>query len=628
MEPMIRPVLATILIGACLNACARSTPAELHAGANEKINVRVLYAGVLDDPRTTEFVGFLEQHFVSVGRTSYSDFTPKDADGYDVVVFDAEPKPTINTIGLPRAPNLPSDYDRASILVGGAGVLATMPLKLKLDWLCMCLAKEAHGVAQQHEIFRSPLPVDIRYQTIPLPDPYKRPGAKETEDTLNVWSVNTKDYRDKDVRMKPGVVSSGAGFLDSPDTEIISGGVNMKSQDAVAIGRQGPFLLWGFAASPQYMTPSGRNAFVNAVIYIAKFDRRPVLVRKTAHSREDAFRWVELLVNIRKYYQEECEYISSANAKRKELIEAEKIRKLTDEEKVSARAPERPLPTFEEYRKSETLESFPDELVETLGYAPEKYSAYYRENLPYLNYKHYRFVLDEDVKAVAIPNNDPRLIEHCIVNLEKGDDMDRSGRLLERYTGEQFATAVEWRSWFDASRADLFFSDVGGFRFYSKADPTDTIRRRLLARAALVPMESSPVVIQAEITPPMAKPGDVVTLAIRMRIARGWHVYATVPAGNSPQATELHLDTPTGMTAEESWLNPPAKPFQSGVSIYVGDVVFQRKLRIGKVKEFKLEVPIRVSFEACSSEKCLPPSSQSFKVSVDLDSRSRAERDE
>jgi len=625
---MNRPFLASLLIAACLNACARSTNTDLHAGANEKINVRVLYAGALDDPRTTEFVAFLEQHFFSVGRASYSDFTPKDADGYDVVVFDAEPKHTINTIGLPRAPILPSDYDRASVLVGGAGVWATMPLKLKLDWLCMCLAKEAHGLVPQHQIFRSPLPVEIRYETIPMPDPYKHAGAKDTEGTLDVWNVNTRDYRDKDVRMKAGVVSSGAGFMDSPDTEIISGGVNTKSQDAVAIGRQGPFLLWGFAAAPQTMTPSGRNAFVNAVTYIAKFDRRPVLVRKTARSREDAFRWVDLLVNIEKYYQEECEYVRSANARRKELIEAGKTRKLTDEEKVSVQAPERPMPTFEEYRKSETLDSFPDELVESLGYAPEKYLAYYRENLPYLNYKKYKFVVDEEAKAVGIPNNDPRLIEHCILSLEKGDDVDRSRHLLERYTGEQFATPVEWRSWFDASRTDLFFSDVGGFQFHSKADPTDIIRRRLLARASLAPMENSPVVIQAEITPPVAKPGDVVTLAIRMRIAPGWHVYAVVPAGNSFQATEMHLDTPTGMIADERWLNPPAKPYQSGVTIYVGDVVFQRKLRIGKVNEPKLEVPITVSFEACNSQQCLPPRSKALRVSVVLNSNPRGETED
>jgi hypothetical protein len=133
---MFRPFLAATLTAMSLiGGCTRSTAALNESEPTEKTKIRVLYAGVPEDPRTAEFVAFLEKHFVLVGTTSYSAFTPKDADGYDVVVFDAEPKPSTNAIGLPPSPHLPLDFDRASVLVGGAGVLATMPLKLKLDWL-------------------------------------------------------------------------------------------------------------------------------------------------------------------------------------------------------------------------------------------------------------------------------------------------------------------------------------------------------------------------------------------------------------------------------------------------------------------------------------------------------------
>jgi hypothetical protein len=101
-----------------------------------KIGLRVLYAGRPGDARTAEFVAFLGQHFAKVGEVSYSDFEPKMADGYDVVVFDAASKRmTPNSLGLPKRPNLPPDYDRASVLIGGAGVMAVMPLQPKLDWL-------------------------------------------------------------------------------------------------------------------------------------------------------------------------------------------------------------------------------------------------------------------------------------------------------------------------------------------------------------------------------------------------------------------------------------------------------------------------------------------------------------
>ena len=63
-------------------------------------------------------------------------------------------------------------------------------------------------------------------------------------------------------------------------------------------------------------------------------------------------------------------------------------------------------------------------------------------------------------------------------------------------------------------------------------------------------------------------------------------------------------------------------------TIYAGDVVFQRKLRIGKVKEAILEVPITVSFEACNSEKCLPPTSQTVKASIVVKPKPREESDD
>ena len=38
--------------------------------------------------------------------------------------------------------------------------------------------------------------------------------------------------------------------------------------------------------------------------------------------------------------------------------------------------------------------------------------------------------------------------------------------LLERYTGLRFEKPPQWKAWLDANRAKLFFSDVGGYRFY------------------------------------------------------------------------------------------------------------------------------------------------------------------
>lgn len=105
------------------------------AGPVAKLPQRVLYAGKADDARTREFVAFLESHFAEVGQVDYSAFKPSDADRYDVIVFDAPTKPRPGAIGLPTPPVLPSGFNRASVLIAGAGVNLGRELKLKLDWL-------------------------------------------------------------------------------------------------------------------------------------------------------------------------------------------------------------------------------------------------------------------------------------------------------------------------------------------------------------------------------------------------------------------------------------------------------------------------------------------------------------
>jgi hypothetical protein len=120
-----------LLAALCAVWCADAASAD----PADKINLRVLYAGRPGDARTAEFVAFLGQHFTKVGEASYSDFEPKMADGYDVVLFDAARERVPNRIGLPPKPKLPPDYNRASVLIGGAGVMAVEPLKTKFDWL-------------------------------------------------------------------------------------------------------------------------------------------------------------------------------------------------------------------------------------------------------------------------------------------------------------------------------------------------------------------------------------------------------------------------------------------------------------------------------------------------------------
>ncbi len=90
-----------------------------------------------------------------------------------------------------------------------------------------------------------------------------------------MWRV--QQIRDAKSRMVApyGAVSRAWKTGDAPDAEALVVGYNLgKMNGAVAVGRQGNFLQWGFSAPPSKMTEAGRAFFLNSICYIAKFDGR------------------------------------------------------------------------------------------------------------------------------------------------------------------------------------------------------------------------------------------------------------------------------------------------------------------------------------------------------------------
>jgi hypothetical protein len=270
----------------------------------------------------------------------------------------------------------------------------------------------AHGVVPTHEIFHKPNKVEISYEEMPTPDEYRHwPGGEALGKTMKVWRVQTKKFPEID----PGLVSDPYGFADSPDAEVISSGKNGKSPDSVALGRHGNFFLWGFSAQPSDMTPAGRLCFLNAVHYIKKFDGRKPLVRKTSQGRE----WA--------------------------LVYSGYLKMVSDERFLN--------------------QLFPEDLRKRFGKDPEKYTAYFKENLEYLHLVNNQHVVDEDVKQLGTSNRKVELLERCVALLEAGKQPELARRVLERYTTEKFAEPGQWRAWLDKNRDRLFFSDTGGFKF-------------------------------------------------------------------------------------------------------------------------------------------------------------------
>jgi len=268
-------------------------------------------------------------------------------------------------------------------------------------------------VALQHPIFQTPYPVDPTFVETKTPQSYRNyPAGQNLPSTLRTWKVQTKDYPEIDV----GLVSSPTGF-NEPDSEVISSGLNSKGPESVAIARHGNFFFWGFFAQPEHMTEEARKVFANSVAYITRFDGQRPVSKRLNMSRDDLAQYFVWAKN------------SPAILRR----------------------------------------AFGNDLVAQFDGDVAGLEKHVEENLGYMQAISRREIrIDKDAKAVGIANNDVAMLQHCINHFESTNQIkaDRAKRLLERYTNESFATTGQWQRWLDTNRDRLFFSDIGGFKWY------------------------------------------------------------------------------------------------------------------------------------------------------------------
>jgi len=295
-------------------------------------------------------------------------------------------------------------------------------------------------VETYHEVFEKPLRLDLPFEEVPTPERYlTSPGARGLGPAIVVWRVQTK----KSPEIDPGDAYEPVGVEDSPDAEVISGGIQTNGSYAMAIARQGNFLFWGFYAQPSDMTPEARKAFVNAVCYIRRFDGQKPLVQAKAASRER--------------FRQQAQFLTTTS----------------DKEAITY-----------------LLMAFPSDLRRQFGSRKEKYAEYYEKDLEFLYCSDVKekgltkkaFLVDEDLKSLNLSNRKVETLDVCVGMLEKGEKMDVARRILKRYVAENFSTAAEWRKWLTENRDYLFFSDVGGYRWYvdtlakGRGIPTEQLR--------------------------------------------------------------------------------------------------------------------------------------------------------
>lgn len=220
--------------------------------------------------RYIEFINYLKATFTNADGIDARGYKSEMSEEYDVTIFDQITTPISEvslikndqgqTIGRSPAKYLDEDFTHAAVLIGHVASSMTQPIGSKFNWYCLCLDADAYNVKTEHPIFKGPLNVSLTFEKKTTPTGvFHYPNGVNMPKETSMWQVQTEGYLEgKGYRI--GLVSSGgSSFLDSPDVEYISGGVSTKSPDAVAIGRHGNYMLWGFSASPNYMTEEAKK---------------------------------------------------------------------------------------------------------------------------------------------------------------------------------------------------------------------------------------------------------------------------------------------------------------------------------------------------------------------------------
>jgi hypothetical protein len=329
-------------------------------------------------------------------------------------------------------------------------------------------------------VYHTPLAVRPELKSRPTPDNYRRTyqGPGQLPDRIKVWRVQNSP--------RGNMVSPAFGFLDSPDAEIIAVGFNLaKEYGAIGIGRQANFLQWGYGDPPSQMTEAGRRLFINCIHYIHRFDGKVPLVCRRAEARDSAVYVASIFARLdatmkgrviivrahgparglpggsTRIDTPERGRISEGGVKPSSIVTADPDSWLPlAEPPVVVQAPSSIPAYISPERKESFLKTFAPELYDRYGADSNSLAAYCKANLE-LIYWDGVFRVDDELRSLGLASN--RKVETLERLFELRKDPARgelAQRLLNRYT--------DGRTTFDFQngRDRIYFSDVGGYKFF------------------------------------------------------------------------------------------------------------------------------------------------------------------
>ena len=629
--------LSVLYVGGSSNTSLKDANGELTAKEKEML-------AKSSKERFADFQQFLKAHFTTVKCINAKEWNWQMSKDYDVTIMDGRPTPltprTINrdengnVLSITEAVYVPEDFDMPMFCICEASEDLGRSVGTKNDWYCLCLDAEAYNVKTEHPIFNTPNKVNLTFVEKPTPEmafEYQFEFDQPIPKTQQMWRVQNKGYA-TDLGYRVGLVSRQYGYLDSPDTEIISGGVSQKSPEAIAIGRHANWFHWGFSAPPADMTEEARLVFVNAVVYASKFKGHRVIARKL----HETIATSETLRNSLYTCTHQCiEDMNVMIEKRNKMIENELKRvkekqargeELTTQEKFIFEIKPEPAMDYETF-----IQQRQPELYKRFGTDERKYIDFFKSNegYYYCHPKGYDLTVDEDAKAWQLKVGSMALLETAIQRYSSVDPQEaaRAMRILEHYTLLRYTDSSDWLKWYDTYKDKIFFTESGGWLYLVNTldkkvpgnDYNVRIQEEIEKRAnethqkktvSLNTDENNPVAVAAECKKVSDNEYDII---IRMKVHQGYHTYAFVSDEDPYINTTLEVNPSEGYTLKGELKKPSAKVLNStGTSIYEGEKEWHQ--RISGTGNGTVEV--KIGWQVCNENICMQPQQRNIQVEI------------
>lgn len=136
------------------------------------------------------------------------------------------------------------------------------------------------------------------------------------------------------------------------------------------------------------------------------------------------------------------------------------------------------------------------------------------------------------------------------------------------------------------------------------------------AQASEVTAEGTHVSASLRLSQTEVRRGEQVELSVELSVAPMWEIH-TLDAQPAVSATRLDVTTPPGMKMTGEWSEPTTSRSMgpSGQGVYIGRVVFTRKLEVDSQAAIGgHEVSCSVGYQVCNDRQCLKPEVLSLAV--------------